>query len=145
VVLEYVSAMVLILKSHTVQYKQFTYSYNSHTNSYTGTNHIQAHTQVHKHNKHRYSYIKFIAYKFMHYMHMKFSCLAYTRSQVQHIITASKSFNKIYQLASRRRERPWTTLGGQPWRRERSGQPWSFGPPPPSCGPPPPSSGPPSF
>jgi hypothetical protein len=45
-------------------------------------------------------------------MHIKFSCSAYTRSQVQHILIASKSFNKIYQLAGRRRERPWTTLGG---------------------------------
>jgi hypothetical protein len=48
----------------------------------------------------------------MHYMHMKFSCSAYTRSQVQHIFTTSKSFNKIYQLAGRRRERTYTTLGG---------------------------------
>jgi hypothetical protein len=45
-------------------------------------------------------------------MYMKFSCSAYTRSQVQYIFTASKSFNKIYQLAGRRRERSCTTLGG---------------------------------
>jgi hypothetical protein len=43
---------------------------------------------------------------------MKFSCSAYTRSQVQYIFTASKSFNKIYQLAGRRSERSCTTLGG---------------------------------
>jgi hypothetical protein len=45
-------------------------------------------------------------------MHIKFSCLANTRSQVQHIFTTPKSFNKIYQLVGRRRERPWSTLGG---------------------------------
>jgi hypothetical protein len=45
-------------------------------------------------------------------MHMKFSCSPYTRSEVQHIFTTSKSFNKIYHTASRKRERPWTTLGG---------------------------------
>jgi hypothetical protein len=43
---------------------------------------------------------------------MKFICSTYTRSQVQHIFTASKSFNKIYQLEGQRRERPWTTFGG---------------------------------
>jgi hypothetical protein len=38
-------------------------NYNSHTNynsnisSYTVINHIQTHTQVHKHNKYRYIYI----------------------------------------------------------------------------------------
>jgi hypothetical protein len=46
----------------------------------------------------------------MHYMHIKFIYSAYTRSQVQHIFTASKSFNKIYQLAGQRRERHWITL-----------------------------------
>jgi hypothetical protein len=43
---------------------------------------------------------------------MKFSCSAYTRSQVQHIFTTLKSFNKIYQLVGWWRERPWTNLGG---------------------------------
>jgi hypothetical protein len=47
----------------------------------------------------------------MHYMHIKFSWSAYTRSHksnkyLQHQVTQQKI------SASKRRERPWTTLGG---------------------------------
>jgi hypothetical protein len=45
----------------------------------------------------------------MHYMHIKFSYSAHTRSNKSNIIYSIKSFNKRYLI---RRGMPWTTLGG---------------------------------
>jgi hypothetical protein len=49
--------LLLIIGITNGSYSKITYSYNSHISSYTVRNHIQMHTQVHKHNKHRYNYI----------------------------------------------------------------------------------------
>jgi hypothetical protein len=46
----------------------------------------------------------------MHYMHIKFSCSAHTRSNKSNIIYSIKSFNKRYLIM--RRKRSWTILGG---------------------------------
>jgi hypothetical protein len=47
----------------------------------------------------------------MHYIHIKFSCLAYTRSHKFNIYLQHQIIHQKIS-ASRRKERHWTTLGG---------------------------------
>jgi hypothetical protein len=94
---------MVIIDISSYSYYKITYNYNPHISSYTEITY--AHTQVHKYNKHRYSYsyIQFTIYKFMHYMHIKFSYSAHTKSNKFNIIYSIKSFNKIYLIRRRKR------------------------------------------
>jgi hypothetical protein len=51
------SVPLLIKDISSGSYSKITYNYNSHISLYTVRNHIQAYTQVHKHNNHRYNYL----------------------------------------------------------------------------------------